>query len=311
MPSREVFQYIAEKSGEKIAEFFLCRWCGEEYPVFHKEQVFLQKQGFSVSDLCFDCRLRSMFLWRNERKLYWRKSDKSGKKILSMFHPEYTGKVYDYDEWDREEGFGHMGKPVDGDVLTSYYELLQEIPKSGTDIFRSNENIWYCNRAGYLKNAYYSFACFQDNEDIYFSYVSTGSKDIYNSSNTYGSQLVAESVQVFDSYGVFFSDEIVNSKYIWFSYDMRDCEECIFCHNQVGKKYMIQNTQYPKEQYESMKAELQKQMSTSTGRKELEKRYELLKQQSIKKALNHINAEKAYGDGLQDSKDVIYGFGLQ
>ncbi|MDD5770496.1 MAG: hypothetical protein PHE25_06000, partial [Candidatus Gracilibacteria bacterium] len=174
--------------------------------------------------------------------------------------------------------------------------------------FRENENIWFCNRVGRVKNAYYSFCCFESCEDIYFSNNVSDSKDIYNSTSIDHSSLVYESVRIFDSHHIFFCDDIYNSKNIYFSYDLRDCEECIFCNNLVGKKYMIYNKQYEKGEYNKMKENLYKNTSNHDNLKKLLKDYEILKQKSIRKGVSLIGTEKSVGDQLKNSNDTLFGF---
>jgi len=47
-----------------------------------------QKQAIPPPTLCPDCRLRQRLLFRNDLSLYHRKSDLSGKQIVSMYAPE-------------------------------------------------------------------------------------------------------------------------------------------------------------------------------------------------------------------------------
>jgi len=58
-----------------------------------------QKQAIPPPTLCPDCRLRQRLLFRNDLSLYHRKSDLSGKQIVSMYAPEKPYVVYDQDEW--------------------------------------------------------------------------------------------------------------------------------------------------------------------------------------------------------------------
>ena len=308
--SKKVFEYISKKSWEKILSWHNCIWCDEEFPLFEKEKKFLDKNDFPVSELCFDCRIRNMIMRRNDKKLFWRKSDKSWKKILSLFSDNYNWKVYDYSEYDKEEGFWNINFqiPESWNYLETYYKLLKKVPRSGTDIFWSNENIWYCNRAWYLKNSYYSFRCFGDSEDIYFSAIISGSKDVYNSSDVYSSSIVSDSVRIHNSYKVFHSDDIHDSKKIYFCYDLKNCEDCIFSSNQVWKKYLIFNKQYSEEEYNKMKNDfIESTWSYNIYNWFVNKYYDLLSR-SIKKATNNIWSEKSFWDQLDNSKSSIYCF---
>nr|MDD3720587.1 hypothetical protein [Candidatus Gracilibacteria bacterium] len=306
---KKLFEFVSKTTNEKILEYKKCKWCNDEYPIYEREKKFIENHNFEISDLCFDCRYRNMLLWRNEKKLYWRKSDKSGKKILSLYSPEYESKVYNYDEWESEGGFSHINMDFDGkNFIENFYELFKKVPKAGTDIFWTNENIHYCNRVGYLKNAYSTYACFGDSEDVYFSINISNSKDIYNSTKIDKSNLVYDSVMVYNSYEIFFSDAINNCKNIYFSYDLRDCEECIFCSNLVGKKYMIYNKQYEKNKYEKIKENLKQNTASYKGLEKLLNDFENLKIKAIRRGTYNIGGDKVLGDQLNNGHDTLFGF---
>jgi hypothetical protein len=49
--------------------------------------------------LCPDCRQQRRFCWRNEKNLYRRKCDLTGKDILSIFSPDKEYVIYNSDDW--------------------------------------------------------------------------------------------------------------------------------------------------------------------------------------------------------------------
>ncbi len=302
-----LFEYIEKQLSEKIHTYHTCKWCSKEYPIFDKEKTFLEKRNLDFSELCFDCRFRNMLMWRNEKKLYWRKSDKTWKRILSMYSPEYKWKVYNYDEWEQEWWFASINIDFNAneDFISNYYKLFLKIPKPWTDIFRTNENINFCNRTWRVKNAYYSFTSFENCEDLYFSNHISESKDIYNSTRADTSILVYESTFVYNSYKIFFCDNINNSKEIYFSYELKDCEECIFCSNLVGKKYMIYNKEYKKEEYENIKSNLKQNMSSYQKLENMVIEYETSKIKILKKWINNIWSENVIWNKLNNSNNCI------
>lgn len=306
---KELFKFVSKTTNEKILEYKICKWCNADYPVYEREKKFIETHNFDFSELCFDCRFRNMMIWRNEKKLYWRKSNKSWKKILSLYPPEYEGKVYDYKEWDEEWWFSNITINFDwDDFVWKLYELFKEVPKAGTDIFWTNENIWYCNRVWYLKNAYSTYACFWDSEDVYFSINISNSKDIYNSTRVDKSSLVYDSVMIYNSHWIFFSDAINNCKNIYFSYDLRDCEECIFCSNLVWKKYMIYNKQYEKIDYEKIKENLKQNMASYKWLERLLSDFENLKVKALRRWTYNIWWDKVLWDQLNNWHDTLFWF---
>jgi len=87
-------------------------------------------------------------LFRNERKLYHRKCDATGKQILSIYSEDKSCKVYDQeqrwaDKWDALE----YGKAFDfSKTFTEQFkELLQVVPKLSM-INNEAENSAFCNQ---------------------------------------------------------------------------------------------------------------------------------------------------------------------
>ncbi|MDD5770080.1 MAG: hypothetical protein PHE25_03865, partial [Candidatus Gracilibacteria bacterium] len=126
--NKKVFEFVSKQTKEQILGWKTCSWCDSSYPVFQKEQNYLTQNNLPVSDLCLECRFRNLLAFRNERNLYWRNSDKSGEKILSIYSQELDKKIWSYLEWDKEEGFDKIFKNYDEniDFIDSYFDLLKE-----------------------------------------------------------------------------------------------------------------------------------------------------------------------------------------
>lgn len=58
-----------------------------------------QKIEIPSPTLCPDCRQRRRMAFRNERNLYRRSCDASGKQIISIYKPDCGFKVYDQKIW--------------------------------------------------------------------------------------------------------------------------------------------------------------------------------------------------------------------
>ncbi len=79
-------------SHEHLVIMKQCRQCGEDFPVTYKDMEFYEKVSpifaskkyiIPPPTLCPECRQQRRLAFRNERKLYNRKSDKSGKEMIS------------------------------------------------------------------------------------------------------------------------------------------------------------------------------------------------------------------------------------
>jgi len=82
--------------GENIVETKTCAISGEEFDVTDKDLQFYEKvspifgeRKYSIPSptLSPDERKRRRFTWRNERKLYHRKCDLTGKQMISIYDP--------------------------------------------------------------------------------------------------------------------------------------------------------------------------------------------------------------------------------
>ena len=103
--------------GEKIIETKKCRISGHEFAVTDKDLEFYEKvspvfggKKYAIPSptLCPDERLRRRMIFRNEITLYKRTCDLTGKSIISLYNPTYTGPVYDVSSW-----WGDSWNPLD------------------------------------------------------------------------------------------------------------------------------------------------------------------------------------------------------
>ncbi|MFA6992699.1 MAG: hypothetical protein WC269_05505, partial [Candidatus Gracilibacteria bacterium] len=87
-----------------------CLQCKMSFEVSSQDREYLKKVSFKIGGtpmeipepkLCPLCRQRRRFSFRNERNLYRRKCDGSGKEIISMYAPNSPYKVYAQDVWWR------------------------------------------------------------------------------------------------------------------------------------------------------------------------------------------------------------------
>ena len=141
---------------EKIVETKHCKQCNSSFEITDKDLEFYDKVSpkfngvkYSIPSptFCPDCRQQRRLAWRNERKLYKRKCDATGKPMISMYSPDKTFKVYAQyfwwsDKWDAME-YG-----VDFDFSKSFFKQFEELVKvvphnSLINHFKSNENSDY------------------------------------------------------------------------------------------------------------------------------------------------------------------------
>jgi hypothetical protein len=135
----------------------ICRTSGQPFEITEDDLRFYEKMGVPPPTLCPEERMRRRLAWRNERKLYHRVCDGSGKKIISMYSPDKPFPVYENDYWWSDNLSGQQYKR-DYDFRRSLFEQFKELldvtPKMARIQQGENENSTYCNTASWNKNCY-------------------------------------------------------------------------------------------------------------------------------------------------------------
>jgi len=128
--------------------------------------------------LCPDCSKLYRLAWRNENKIYKRKSDATQKDIITIFPPTSKQKVYEQEIWDSDFWDAKVyGR--DFDFSRPFFEQISElidivpVPSKST---RFCENSDYCNAATYAKNCYLSFSMVKC-EDLLYTVDATDSNN--------------------------------------------------------------------------------------------------------------------------------------
>src|SRR3989338_8172321 len=136
-----------------------CQNCHNNFTIEPEDFKFYEKMQVPPPTFCPECRLQRRSMFRNERKLFWAKSAKSGKEILSLYPPESGFVIYDEkewwsDDWDPME----YGKDYDFSrpFFEQFFELSKITPRYSRDVMNMvNSN--YSANASDLKNSYLLF----------------------------------------------------------------------------------------------------------------------------------------------------------
>ena len=106
--------------------------------------------------MCPECRQKRRLIWRNERNLYKRECDATGKPIISIYHPKSVYKIYSQDIW-WSDNWDAMDYGRDFDFNQTFFEqydmLFKEVPKISL-IASNNENSQYVNLETDSKDCY-------------------------------------------------------------------------------------------------------------------------------------------------------------
>jgi hypothetical protein len=104
---KSVYEFISKQTNDPIVEWKTCPNDNQPFPIFQSDLDFYEKISptfngkkypIPTPTLCPDCRQQRRLARKNERKLYKRTSDASGKSIISLYSPDKPYKVYTQEE---------------------------------------------------------------------------------------------------------------------------------------------------------------------------------------------------------------------
>ena len=228
-----------------------CQNCKNDFTIEPDDFVFYEKMKVPAPTFCPECRIIRRMTWRNERTLYHRKCDATGKNIITMFAPEQPVVVYERDYW-WSDSWDQLASGQDYDFSKPFFQQFRELFEKAPLSNLANTNIVnsdYSNHSLNLKNCYLFYASARC-EDISYCAGALDSKnslDLYKTLNLiqcYDDTLCGDLNRVFFSYD---SDESVNCAFLHACKNLIDCLGCINLRN---KSNCIFNQQYTKEEYE-------------------------------------------------------------
>ncbi len=219
-----------------------------------------QKFSIPTPTLCPACRQRRRMAFRNERSLYRRTCDASGKQIISMYapkevllgdSPDKPYKVYDQkirfsDSWDPMD----YGRDFDfsKSFTENYHALSLAVPRPSMYNFYS-ENSDYCNCSSYQKDCYLTSAANKDEHCMYASYINDCNHclDAYMTFDCENSYMTIDCEK---SYGLHWCNNCRNCSESYFLTNCHDCHNCFDCYDLENKSYCFANIQLSKEEYQ-------------------------------------------------------------
>lgn len=277
-----------------------CNNCKQSYEITKSDLAFYRRINTPAPTFCPECRRQRRFAFRNERNLYIRKCDFSGKQIVTTYSPDKPFKVYAHDvwwsdQWDPLE-YGQefdFNKPF----FEQYKELLSKVPRMDMIIVNS-ENSDY---APYSVNSKNCYMCVSSNysEDVYYSYQTNFSRDSLDCLLCNNCELCYESVYGVNLYHCMWTVNCRESSDLFFCRDCQGCQKCIGCANLKNKNLYAFNKQVSEAEYESL-------VKLLTDRKNIKKMRMSFDETSLKfpyRANYNINCEDVSGDHLRDCKN--------
>ena len=243
--------------------------------------------------LCYFCRMQRRLSHRNERHLYHRKCDYSGKQIISAFSVDKPFPVFDIDawwgdDWDAKK-FGQkfdFSRPF----FEQFTELRNRVPRLALQQQQPMENSAYCNCASKNKNCYLTFST-NSCEDCYYGSWVNLSKNCLDCLNINSCELCYECVGCRECYNLRYSQDCINCRDSFFLCDCVGCTDCFGCASLVRERYCLFNERVGKKVYENFIAGF-----NSESFQEIES-----KRTEIERAIGVVQVKEYHGDTVENS----------
>ncbi|OGJ43304.1 hypothetical protein A3B60_00955 [Candidatus Peregrinibacteria bacterium RIFCSPLOWO2_01_FULL_39_12] len=293
---------------EKILGTKICKNCTVKFPIMEKDREFYELMQVSSPTLCYFCRTQRRLSYRNERFLYHRKCELTGKEIISSFSLDKPFPVYENDAWWSDE-YDPVKYGRDFDFNRPFFEqfflLRDSVPRLARQQQKPMWNSDYCNCASQNKNCYLVFSTNRC-EDCYYGSWVNDCKNCIDSKNTTRCELCYDCTNCYDCYDLKYSQDCVNCKSSNFLRDCIGCMDCFACSNLHNKQYHIFNQKKTKEEYENFikNTDLGSYKTVKEGKETSQK----FLQDMIVKQYHGSNIENSLGDYLWNCKNAFTSF---
>ncbi len=294
---------------EKIIETKKCHLSWQEFFVTNKDLDSLKKvspvfQGRQYDipspTLCPDERQKRRLCFRNERKLYKRKCDLSGKEIISIYSPEKPYVVYDQKVWWSDDWSPlKYGKIFDFEkgFFEQFRMLTQNVPLI-TLINAKSENCDYTNYATENKNCYLSTWTMWSENILYSSRI-TQSRDIIDSYAIDNSEHCYECIECSNMTGSMWCKNCYDSHNLVLCTNCQSCRDCVNCTNLNQKQFYVNNIFVGKDEFEKERQKILKNSTRMSTRTE------------FVPSIRNLNCEYCSGDNLTNCQHCHECFSLK
>jgi len=297
------------------SEIKTCQNCKKDFVIETDDFAFYEKIKVPAPTWCPQCRLIRRMVFRNERSLYKRKCDLCKKDIFSMYLAETSFPVYCHECWwsDKWDSMTY-GRNYNWNksFFEQFKELYDSVPKISLGYYPPNFNVDYSNFVRGGKNIYLSYSISNSNstgsEDIYYSYAADASKNCFDCSILNKSENCYENIEGAQNYNSCFlvrSRDCLDSLFL---FDCVNCQKCFMSSNLRNGRYIFNNQQLRKEEYEEKIKNID--FGSAKNLEAKKKEFFNLIEKSIHKFANITKAVNCTGDDINNSKNVQYSFNV-
>jgi len=286
-----------------------CKTCDKEFVIDSEDFEYYKKIGVPAPTLCPECRYQRRLSYRNERVLYKRKCNATGKDIISIYPQKASFPVYDQKYWEAGD-WDSLNYGREFDFSRPFFEQYKELQNAVPRVNLSNAksvNSEYTNQAQANKNCYLLIGASNNEDSMYGNWVQT-SKDVLDVYNILEGEQCYEVINTQKSSRIFWSMLVENSFDCWFCYDLKGCSNCFFCSNLRNKKYCWQNEQLSKGEW------TKKFEQVKTGQysviESLKKQWIKTMRDALHKFANQTKVVNSSGDIFFECKNVNQSFNM-
>lgn len=281
-----------------------CQNCKQKFNITEDDLAFYTKMTVPAPTFCPDCRMIRRLHNANERVLYKRTCDLTGKNIISMFPADAPFPVYEVDSW-YADGWDPEKYAMDYDFSKPFFqqfaELQNKVPRMALVRQGHSINSEYCHRIDSPKNCYMAFRATRV-EDCSYIYTVIDTRDCVDCSFTNKSELCYECVNIENCYHVTFSNESVNCRDSSFLYGCHNVSNCVGCVNLRNSEYYIWNVQYTKSEYEEKIKELA--LDTYDGIEKMKKEFSEFRKKHPQKSTISLKSNNYSGNWFTNCQNV-------
>jgi len=257
--------------------------------------------------LCPDCRYQRRLSWRNERSLYKRKCDFSGRDIISMYSPDKPYKVYDKEIWWSDK-WNPLDYGRDFDFSKSFFDQFEDLMMEFPRLWLVSYNCEKCSYNNHIidsKNCYFLFSWISSENCLYGRNIRrcqncVDNLQLVDSENCSNITIWANNYNCHFWFHIFHCE---NSKFLWYC---DGCSNCFLCTNLVNKKYYYKNKPYTRQEYEEIMSHI-----NFFDVELLISEFNVLINNSVHKATNMINNEGLCStDFIRNSKNAYESYNI-
>ncbi len=295
-----------------------CTHCSAEFEITKDDLAFYEKVSpefggkkylIPPPTLCPECRMQRRLIWRNERKLYHRKCDLTGKQIISLYSADKLHKVYNHADWysDKWDALRY-GREIDFSqpFFEQFKELMLEVPMLSINLQAGNENCEFTNLTTRNRNCYLIFAA-NDNEDCYYCTYLHRSRNSLDCFFIFDCESCYECVDCYSCNRLFHSQYGQNCSDSLLLYDCRNCSHCFGCVSLVSQQYSLFNEPCSPEDFQRAVSQA---LSDPHAFADAKARFETLKLSLPHRHMAGISNEDVSGDHISFSKHVHYSYDI-